>query len=48
MVTTDLARSYAQRTLTIVVLKSWDKILNDQYRRYRLSLCLITPCLDVS
>jgi len=50
MVTTDPARSYTPRTLAIVVLKSWDNFstINTDDRRDRLSLCLITPCLDVS
>ena len=44
MVTTDPARSYTPRTLTLVVLKSWDtsQRSTDGDRRDSLSLCLIT------
>ena len=45
MVTTDPARSYTPRTLTLVVLKSWENfstINTDDDRRDSLSLCLIT------
>ena len=45
MVTTDPAGSYTPRTLTLVVLKSWENfstINTDDDRQDSLSLCLIT------
>jgi len=44
-VTTDPVRSYTPRTLTLVVLESWENfstINTDDDRQDSLSLCLIT------